>query len=187
MEPTNEISKQVGEVQKTFAQWWNDPLMDFLCLQSTIMLSPKRAEVVGRLKKMWERETLISSFYLFNHSYCYIDFSNLTKELLQADRTFRDAESIETPEPQGTIPNQVMEHFLQERSAGCPTFDGVSDRINRLDNQEGQTQFLQLLQDDLLMKKLIRSWDDRDLIFKFVKGKLKVTRRSLLPSEYKFY
>ena len=80
-----------------------------------------------------------------------------------------------------------MEHFLQERSAGCPTFDGVCDRINRLDNQEGQTQFLQLLQDDLLMKKLIRSWDDRDLIFKFVKGKLKVTRRSLLPSEYKFY
>ena len=151
------------------------------------MLSPKRAEVVGRLKKMWERETLISSFYLFNYSYCYIDFSNLTKELLQADRTFRDAESIETPEPQGVIPNQVMEHFLKERSAGCPTFDGVSDRINRLDNQEGQTQFLQLLQDDLLMKKLIRSWDDRDLIFKFVKGKLKVTRRSLLPSEYKFY
>ena len=27
MEPTNEISKQVGEVQKTFAQWWNDPLI----------------------------------------------------------------------------------------------------------------------------------------------------------------
>jgi small-conductance mechanosensitive channel len=27
MEPTNEISKQVGEVQKTFVQWWNDPLI----------------------------------------------------------------------------------------------------------------------------------------------------------------
>ena len=27
MEPSNEISKQVGEVQKTFAQWWNDPLI----------------------------------------------------------------------------------------------------------------------------------------------------------------
>ena len=27
MEPTNEISKQVGEVQKTVAQWWNDPLI----------------------------------------------------------------------------------------------------------------------------------------------------------------
>jgi small-conductance mechanosensitive channel len=27
MEPTNEISKQVVEVQKTVAQWWNDPLI----------------------------------------------------------------------------------------------------------------------------------------------------------------
>ncbi len=27
MESTNEIAKQVGEVQKTVAQWWNDPLM----------------------------------------------------------------------------------------------------------------------------------------------------------------
>ena len=27
MEPTNEISKQVGEFHKTVAQWWNDPLI----------------------------------------------------------------------------------------------------------------------------------------------------------------
>jgi small-conductance mechanosensitive channel len=27
MEPSNEISKQVGEVQKTLAQWWHDPLI----------------------------------------------------------------------------------------------------------------------------------------------------------------
>jgi small-conductance mechanosensitive channel len=27
MKPTNEISKQVGEVQKTVALWWNDPLI----------------------------------------------------------------------------------------------------------------------------------------------------------------
>ena len=27
MKPTNEISKQVGEVHKTVAQWWNDPLI----------------------------------------------------------------------------------------------------------------------------------------------------------------
>ena len=27
MEPSNEISKQVSEVQKTLAQWWHDPLI----------------------------------------------------------------------------------------------------------------------------------------------------------------
>jgi Fe-S-cluster containining protein len=160
---------------------------DFLCMQSPIVLSPKRAEVVGRLKRMWEQEALISSFYLFNHSHCYIDYSNLTKELLQADKTLRDAESKERPDPRGTIPNQVMEHFFRERIAECQPFDEVSAKISRLNNQEGQMQFLQFLQDDLLMKKLWRIGDDRALIFRFIKGKLKAKRRSLIPSEYKFY
>jgi Fe-S-cluster containining protein len=160
---------------------------DFLCMQRPILLSPRRAEVIGRLKKMWEREALISSFYLFNHSHCYIDFSNLTKELLETDKTLRDAESKERPDPQGTIPNQVMEHFFQERIAECQPFAGVSAKISRLNNQEGQMQFLQFLQDDLLMQKLLRSGDDRALIFRFIKGKLKGKRRSLIPSEYKFY
>ena len=158
-----------------------------LCLQSPILLSPQRAEVLKRLKKMWERETLISSFYLFNHSHCHIDFSNLTKELLQAAGTLRDAAPTETSATRAAIPNRVLEHFLQEHSAGCQTFEGLSAKLNRLDNQEGQVQFLQLLQDDRLLKKLMGSVDDRDLIFRFVKGKLQTTRRSLLPGEYKFY
>ena len=160
---------------------------DFLCLQSPIPLSPKRAEIMAKLKKMWEGERRISSFYLYKHSHCSIDFSNLTNELLQAERTLREAESEERPEPRGTIPNHVMERFFQERIAGCPPFDGVGAKINRLDNQEGQAQFLQFLQDDQFMKKLLRGGDDRALIFRFIKGKLQGKRRSLIPSEYKFY
>jgi Fe-S-cluster containining protein len=160
---------------------------DFLCLHSPILLSPQRAAVVGRLKKMWQRETLISNFYLFNHSHCYIDFSNLTQELVQADKTLRDTESQERPEPRDTIPNQVMEHFFQERLAQCQPFDGVSAKISRLDNQEGQMQFLQFWQDDRLVKKLLRSGDDRALIFRFIRGKLQGKRRTLIPREYQFY
>ena len=160
---------------------------DFLCLHSPILLSPQRAAVVGRLKKMWQRETLISNFYLFNHSHCYIDFSNLTQELVQADKTLRDTESQERPEPRDTIPNQVMEHFFQERLAQCQPFDGVSAKISRLNSQEGQMQFLQFWQDDRLVKKLLRSGDDRALIFRFIKGKLQGKRRSLIPREYQFY
>ena len=159
---------------------------DFLCMQSPILLSPKRAEILARLKKMWQRETLISSFYLFNHSQCYIDYSNLTKELLLADKTLNDTESKGRPEPRATIPNQVMEHFFQTRMAQCQPFDGVRTKISRLNNQEGQRQFLQLLQDDGLMKQLLRSGDDRALIFRFIRGKLKGKRRSLIPGEYKF-
>jgi len=168
------------------AEAGNDHFKDFLCLQNAMRLSPTRAGIMGRLKRMWEREMLMSSYYLFNHGRCYIDFGNLTQELFRAARACKDAESTETPEPEGTIPNRVMEHFLQEHMGGCPPFEGVSAKISSLDNQEGQAQFLQLWQDDELMKKLMRTWDDRDLVFRFVKGRLKGRRRSLLPSEYNF-
>jgi Fe-S-cluster containining protein len=160
---------------------------DFFCLRRPLVLSPERAEVVRRLQKMWEREMLLSSFYLFNHGSCYIDFSDRTKDLGEADKTLREAESREISEPEGTIPHQVMEQFFRERRAGCPTFDGVSARIKRLEDQEGQARFLELLRDDGLLQKLHSRRDDRDLIFRFGRGKMKASRRSLLPREYSFY
>jgi hypothetical protein len=136
---------------------------------------------------MWEREMLISTFYLFDHGSCYIDCSTLTKELEPADKTLIESEAMEIGEPPGTIAHQVMEQIFRERSAGCPTFDGVRAKMNRLDDPEGRAEFLQLLHDDRLMQKLMRRVDNRDLIFGIGKGKLKASRRSLLPREYSFY
>jgi Fe-S-cluster containining protein len=164
-----------------------EPFRDFLCLQSPLRLSPERAEVVGRLKKMWEREMPISHYYLFDHGSCYIDCSTLTKELEQADKTLIESEAMEIWEPPGTIAHQVMEQIFRERSAGCPTFDGVKAKMNRLEDQEGQAEFLQFLHDERLIKKLMRRVDDRDLIFRIGKGRLQASRRSLLPREYSFF
>jgi Fe-S-cluster containining protein len=164
-----------------------EQFQDFLCVHRPLPLSPQRAEVIGRLKNMWEREILLSNYYLFTYGHCYIDFNDQTKELLQAAGTFMDGESSEKSELRATIPNHLMERFFRERLAGCQTFDGLETKISRLDTPEGQVQFLNLLDDDLLVKKLMAEWHDQDLIFRFVKGKLKRTRRSLLPTEYSFY
>lgn len=164
-----------------------DHFRDYLCLHRPILLSPDRAKIVGKLKRMWERESLISSYYLFGHGPCHIDFSNLTKELIYTARSLRDAQSEETPEPLRSIPNQVLEHFFLERIAGYQPFAGVSEKIAHLHNREGQVHFLQCLQDDLLWKKLKQAGDDRALVFRFAKGKLQARRRSLVPTDYKFY
>jgi hypothetical protein len=63
----------------------------------------------------------------------------------------------------------------------------LSEKIAHLDTQAGQGEFLQLLQDERLMKKLKQCGDDRALVFRFVQGKLQAKRRSLSPPEYKFY
>jgi len=150
-----------------------------------LRLSPERALVIAQLKRMWKRENLISSFYLFGHGSCHVDFSNLTQELLLAAKNFKDSEVEESQER--IIPNPVLERFFLAHIAGCQPFSQISEKILRLNNPEGQAQFLRLLQDDRLMKKLLHNRDDRALVFRFAKGKLQTRRRSLTPSEYKFY
>jgi Fe-S-cluster containining protein len=151
---------------------------DYHCFRRPLHLSPARTRVVAKLLDMWERELLISSFYLFNHGSCHIDCSNLAKEF--------DAEQEAGRERQYPA-NQVIDTFFREHLAGSPPFDGVAEKIRLLDTQEGQAHFLQLLRDDLLVKKLRQAGDDRALVFSFKKGKLKAKRRGIVPAEYKFY
>jgi Fe-S-cluster containining protein len=164
-----------------------DHFKDYHCFQRPVVLSPERAQVMTRLKKLWKRESLVSSFYLFNHGGCHLDFSNLVQELTQAAGTTREAESGREPEPVRLIPNQVMEHFFLGHIAGCQPFNGVSTKIDHLETPEGLEDFLHLWQDERLIKKLKQGEGDRPLVFRFVKGRLQSRRRSLSPPEYKFY
>ncbi|MEJ2092780.1 MAG: hypothetical protein P8X65_11370 [Syntrophobacterales bacterium] len=83
--------------------------------------------------------------------------------------------------------HRVLEDFFQEQITALPPFAGVEEKIASLDTPEGQEQFLKLLQDEGLYKKLLQDTGDRELVFRFTNGKLKPYRRSILPSEYKFY
>jgi Fe-S-cluster containining protein len=158
---------------------------DYLCLRRPLRLSPERAKVVAKLRGLWERELLMSGFYLFTHALCHVDFSNLTRELKPAGSSLPGGEAEEGR--QRYLSNQVIDTFFQERLAGCPPFSEVAEKIQLLDTQEGQVRFLQLFRDDLLMKKLRQDGDDRALVFRFVKGTLQAKRRGIIPAEYKFY
>jgi Fe-S-cluster containining protein len=151
---------------------------EYHCFRHALKLSPARDRVVAKLRDMWEREQLISSYYLFNHAACHIDCSHLAQTL--------DANTEAGPE-QGFQTNQKLDTFFQEHVAGAPPFNGITEKIHRLDTQEGQAHFLQLLQDDALVKKLRQAGDDRALVFRFKKGKLKAKRRGIVSTEYKFY
>jgi Fe-S-cluster containining protein len=160
---------------------------DYLCFQCSISLSPERAGVMTQLKRMWKREGLISSFYLFNHGHCHLDFSNLLQELSRETGSRGEAETAGEPEPGRIIPHRVMERFFLQHIAKSPPFAGVSEKLDHLDSREGQTGFRELWQDERLMKQLTRCGDDRALVFRFAQGKLKAKRRSLSPPEYKYY
>jgi len=164
-----------------------DHFRDYLCLKQPILLSPERAKVIGKLMRMWARESLISSLYLFHHGPCRLDLGNLTGELLQTAAGLSPAASTERPESGRFIPHQVLEGFFHERIAGCPPFSELDEKIQHLQTREGQAQFLQLFQDDLLLQKLKRGGDGRAVVFRFVKGKLRTQKRSLFPAPYQHY
>jgi Fe-S-cluster containining protein len=164
-----------------------DHFKDYLCFRRPIPLSPERASVMTQLKRMWEKESLNSNFYLFNQDVCHIDFSNLIKELSDEARSQGEGDSEGELEPLRVIPNRVMERFLVKHIAKCQPFSRIGEKMVHLDNLEGQVEFLQFYQEDLIMKRLKKYGDDRALVFRYVKGKLQAKRRNISSPEYKYY
>jgi Fe-S-cluster containining protein len=163
-----------------------DQFRDYLCLRRPLVLSPERAKVVLKLRSMFEREMVLSAHHLFHHGPCHIDFSTIANEPAPAGSSVV-ALSEEKPKPQSSLTNQDLEHYFRERFGQFPPFVGVADRISHLDTQEGQAQFRDFFQNDLLYRKLRQAGDDRALVYRLKKGKLRVKRRSILPAELKFY
>jgi Fe-S-cluster containining protein len=164
-----------------------DHFKDYLCFKRPIPLSPERARVMTQLKAMWRRESLISSFFLFNHGSCHLDFSNLIQELSHEARSQRETDPAGGGEPLRIIPHRVIERFFLQHITGCQPFAGVSEKLHHLDTREGQGEFRHLWHDDRLMKKLMEYGDDRAWVFRFAQGKVQAQRRSLSPPEYKYY
>lgn len=146
---------------------------DYLCLQRHIYLSPERTEVIQKLRQMWEREWLISSFYLFHYSPFYLDFSNLKKKLLQKASNLNLARPHERKESERSILSQAFEHIFLDLIAKCPPFAEVAEKIHALDGLQEQKHLFQLLQNDMLFEELTRAGDGRILVFRFINGKLR--------------
>lgn len=160
---------------------------DFLCLHHPMALPTERRKIIAQLQVMWERESLISNYYLFKEGLCYIDTTNLTRETLKAESHGKLAASEKAEESQDAMPNHYLEQFFFEHIGRCQPFAGAHEKIHQLDGQEGLNRFLQSLQDDQLVKKIKRKEKGSRLVFSFVKGKLKIKHRSLFPAVYSFY
>jgi hypothetical protein len=102
------------------ANAWQEHFKDYLCFPRPVALSPERANVMTQLKQMWKRESLISSFSLFHHGRCHLDFSNLVQELTHAAVSQIEAASAGESEPRRIISNPVMKHFF------CSIWPGAS-------------------------------------------------------------
>jgi Fe-S-cluster containining protein len=169
------------------AQAGNELFKDYRCLRRALQLSPERLHTVAKLRRMYERELLVSGFYLFNHGVCYLDLSTIGQDQFQGARGPEETSANQRPEPPRSIANQELEVFFHKSAALSAPFAGAGEKISQLDCQEGQAQVLRLFQDERLWKKLRQDGDDRALVYRFRKGKLQARRRGIIPTEYNFY
>jgi hypothetical protein len=136
---------------------------------------------------MWERESLISSYYLFEEGPYYIDTNNLNREIVKAPTGFKAPGSDKAQESQDLIANHCLEHFFFKHMGGWEPFARAVEKIHQLDGLEGLNRFTQLLQDRKLARKIKKRQKSNRLLCRFVNGKLKVRRRILIPAVYSFY
>lgn len=194
--PENLVLRGIFEEQ---AQ--NEQFRDYLCMCRPLTISPERARVLSTMGKMLERESLVSSFYLFGQALCHLDFTDLIPELPAGARGGAGVSACSTPPAEADLPDrqdpsegnpesashQVLEDFFQAHIAPQPPFAAVPEKIAALDTPATQAQFLKLLQDDRVYQKLLQESDSRPLVYRYTHGRLKPQRRSVLPGEYKFY
>jgi Fe-S-cluster containining protein len=168
------------------AQAGKELFKDYLCLRRPLQLSPERLHTVAKLRRMYERELLLSDFYLFKRGACYLDLNTIVKEGLQGGGGRGGAAQKERIEPTPSPSNRDLDYFFQERVATQPPFARAGEKISQLDTQESRAQLVRLFQDERLFRRLRQDGDNRVLVFRFKKGKLQARRRDILPAEYKF-
>lgn len=159
---------------------------DFLCLRQTLRLSRPRAEIIRQLQKMWDREELVSNYFLFKARRCSVDFGKMTRELQDAAQIDPESSDSDTDLP-GAIANRVMEEFLARHLADSTILGQVPEKIARLAHKDEQLQLLRLFQDEEAIRDIRRKTADVELSFRFKKGRLIRTRQPPLPREYTFF
>lgn len=73
----------------------NQQFRDYLCMRRPLTISPQRARVLATLGKMLERESLVTSFYLFGQGLCHLDFTDHIPDSWQG----REVEQSSLPAP----------------------------------------------------------------------------------------
>jgi hypothetical protein len=159
---------------------------DYLCLHRGFTVSPLRAEIITRLRETWNREWLLSSFYLFRYSPFYIDFSNLRAVLLDTARQLGLSARQDRARPGERLPFQAMEHVFLERFGECEPLAGVAGKIRGLDEPRERESFFRRARDGAFCRELSRRDDGGAVVFRFVNGRLRARRQSLIPREYHY-
>jgi Fe-S-cluster containining protein len=143
----------------------------FPCLKSKITVSEQRSQALKELKKMSIREEALSCHFLLEIPSFVIDTKPLVKQLKKSGLKSKSFSA-------GDYRRELYE---QLKSTGL--FDGIMDKVTRLDSRQGMESLFGQLENNTLIKALLEKKARPEIVFRFDENRLKPVKRYLQRSD----
>jgi len=146
----------------------------FPCLKSKITVSDPRSQALKELKKMSTREEALSWYFLLEVPCFIIDTKPLVKQLKKSGLKSKSFSA-------GYYHRQLHEKL---KSTGL--FDGIMDKVTRLDTRQEMESLFSQLENKPLIKALVEKKARPEIVFRIDGNRLKPMKKHLQRPEIIF-
>lgn len=146
----------------------------FPCLQSKITVSNQRSQALQELKKMSSREEALSCYFLLEIPSFIIDTKPLVKQLKKSGLKSKSFSA------------ENYRQVLYEKLKSTGLFDGIMDKVTRLDTRQEMENLLGQLENKTLIKALLEKKARPEIVFRVDENRLKPVKRYLQRSDLIF-
>jgi Fe-S-cluster containining protein len=139
----------------------------FPCLKSKITVSDQRSQALKELKKISTREEALSCYFLLEIPSFIIDTKPLVKQLKKSGLKNKSFSA------------ENYHRQLYEKLKSTGLFDGITDKVTRLDTRQEMESLLGQLENKTLIKALLEKKARPEIVFRVDENRLKPVKRYL--------
>jgi len=139
----------------------------FPCLKSEIAVSDQRSQALKELKKMSTREEALSWYFLLEIPCFIIDTKPLVKQLKKSGLKSKSFSA------------ENYHRHLYEKLKTIGFFDGIMDKVTRLDTRQEMESLFSQLENKTLITSLLEKKESPEIVFRVDKNRLKPVKRYL--------
>jgi Fe-S-cluster containining protein len=157
---------------------------DYKCLQTPFDVPDERMQVLQQLQRIMYRELLVSNSYLFNGSPYWIDFGRLDRGFIEEALPGLGIKAKTRRELERILTFEMLERIFDQCFRKLTPLMELEKRILRLKSRDCQARVFFQLQDHEKLRDLTRREDDRAVVLRIEKGRLKTDRARFISADH---
>ena len=159
---------EVHQIAGLLPELANRPVFKkFPCFKSKITVSDQRSQALKELKKMSTGEEALSWYFLLEIPCFIIDTKPLVKQLKKSGLKSKSFSA------------ENYRRVLYEQLKSTGLFDGIMDKVTRLDTRQEMESLFSQLENKTLIKALLEKKESPEIVFRVDENRLKPVKRYL--------